>query len=169
MLLLKLHGMYKGMFEGRNNRVRLKLISIMIGLACTIMLTVGLPACGQPTLSEAQSEEQVLTDDATINVGTDCHDCHGNDETLIAAMSEYTDASGEAVNPHRPVDRLETDPKQTHISSQASLLRCSICHGTHSLPYDPKEPTVKTANVSYCYRACHHQENFRPCWECHEE
>ncbi|MDR0515366.1 MAG: hypothetical protein LBG81_09480, partial [Coriobacteriaceae bacterium] len=135
------------------------------GIVCALLF--GLPACGQPepqaSLQSGQQEEQ-----ASMPLDADCHDCHGTDTDLKEATSGYKDAAGEAFNPHNPVDRKETDPRKTHTSPAAALLRCTLCHGTHSLPYDPDEATVKQADASYCYRACHHQDNFRPCWECHE-
>ncbi|MDR1183278.1 MAG: hypothetical protein LBK67_00595 [Coriobacteriales bacterium] len=149
--------------------MRLRLCFVTIALVSLMMFVAGLSACGQPTTPVATADEQAQTDKVDIPDDADCHGCHGTDAELMAVTSGYVTVDNEAVNPHHPVDRKETDPKQTHASTDAALLRCSVCHGTHDLPYDPDALTVKEASVSYCYRACHHQGNFKPCWECHED
>ena len=86
-----------------------------------------------------------------------CLNCHGTFEELMARTDGYVTEDGEEVNPHMYIPHDRTD-----------IRSCDKCHDPHPLPVVAPEE-IQTADIQYCYRACHHEENFTPCNECHDE
>ncbi|HMN11480.1 MAG TPA: cytochrome c3 family protein [Bellilinea sp.] len=90
---------------------------------------------------------------------TECLDCHGPFEDLVARKVEATAEDGNTVNPHMFVPHsstLETD-----------IMECTKCHTPHELP-SPQvgASTAKPMTIEACY-VCHHTNNFTNCSQCH--
>jgi hypothetical protein len=86
-----------------------------------------------------------------------CLGCHGPFDKLAASTANYTTANGEKANPHVYVPHTST-----------TITSCDKCHAVHPLPVTAPGDIPK-ATVQYCYNACHHQENFTPCSQCHQD
>lgn len=86
-----------------------------------------------------------------------CLGCHGPYEALLALTEGYAHEDGVEANPHISIPHGKDTPSG-----------CSNCHDVHALPVTA-EVEIKEANLTYCYSACHHEENFEPCSDCHEE
>ena len=105
-------------------------------------------------------------DQIVIRNNLDCTLCHGSQELLTVAITRYVINDELWANPHTLVDWLTTTPSLIHSSPNANIMNCSACHGNHVLPY-AASTSAKTANVYYCFRACHHTNDFVPCTNCH--
>jgi hypothetical protein len=99
----------------------------------------------RPSLPEEASAEFCLT-------------CHGSFEELAASTEDLVeDFDGVKANPHMYVP---------HDSDK--IAGCDNCHDVHELPImHPEE--IPQADAGYCFAACHHEETFEPCTNCHEE
>jgi len=87
-----------------------------------------------------------------------CLTCHGPYEDLQAATEDMIeDLDGVKANPHMYVP---------HDSDK--ILSCKNCHEVHELPVIAPDE-IPPADADYCYNACHHEETFEPCADCHEE
>lgn len=87
--------------------------------------------------------------------GDFCLACHGPYEELLARSEGYTTADGLEANPHMPVPHDKADPA-----------KCNLCHEVHPLPVTD-EVQIEPADIEYCFKACHHENDFTPCSECH--
>jgi hypothetical protein len=84
--------------------------------------------------------------------------CHTRDE-IVAATADYTAGAGTNVSPHEiTVDRNAAQKQDPH-NSGAETIACSTCHTSHR----------PSAEIRYCYDACHHTETFEVCSDCHAE
>lgn len=87
-----------------------------------------------------------------------CLACHGPYEELQAGTEDMIeDLEGVKANPHLYVP---------HDSDK--IISCKNCHDVHELPVITADE-IPQANADYCYNACHHEETFEPCTDCHEE
>lgn len=90
-----------------------------------------------------------------INV---CLTCHGPFEELTQAVPNYVTADDEEVNPHVTLPHDSEDP-----------VLCDNCHEKHPVHVASVDAEgVAQPDVEFCY-SCHHQRDFTPCSECHEE
>jgi len=86
-----------------------------------------------------------------------CLRCHGPFDKLAKRTGTYVTDRGEKVNPH------------VYVPHQAGkITACGECHEVHALPAIPAGKIAK-ANVQYCYSACHHENDFTPCAQCHQK
>lgn len=84
-----------------------------------------------------------------------CLACHGPIEDLQASTADYVTEEGLNGNPHMFVPHDST-----------TVFACSNCHDVHELPVtDPG--AIESADLNYCFAACHHEGNFEPCAACH--
>ena len=89
-----------------------------------------------------------------------CLACHGPFDKLSGLAPMYTTDAGEKINPHRYVPHDQKDA--------ASVLECTSCHMPHPLPPSAADIAAESkTDVTWCYSACHHQNNFTPCKACH--
>lgn len=116
----------------------------------------------QPTLSIAM-KATVAAENAQKVTAT-CLGCHGPYEKIVAASQDFVTEKGEKVNPHTTVDK---EILKVHESG-VGILNCTTCHKPHPQPFTTIAD-VAPSNVEYCYLQCHHQDNFKPCSECHKE
>ena len=91
-----------------------------------------------------------------------CLSCHGPYDQLIALTTGYTIGAGMrgeglAANPHSYVPH-----------ESANIIECKSCHTVHPLPVLSLDE-IKTPNTNYCFAACHHEDTFEPCSDCHNE
>ncbi len=87
-----------------------------------------------------------------------CLGCHSPYEELIALTKDsLVDEEGVTGNPHGYIPHTSTN-----------IIACDACHDVHTLPVTPLDE-IPQASAQYCYRACHHEENFEPCQSCHED
>lgn len=86
-----------------------------------------------------------------------CLGCHGPFEALMAQTEGALTVKDVTVNPHMYV------PHET-----TKFFSCDRCHGVHTLPA-PASTELPEANLDYCYKACHHSDDFQPCAACHDE
>lgn len=86
-----------------------------------------------------------------------CLGCHGPFEELAARTEGSILVENVAANPHMYVP---------HDSTR--IFACASCHAVHPLPVGPADEFAQ-ANVQYCFMACHHSDDFRPCQACHDE
>jgi hypothetical protein len=94
-----------------------------------------------------------LPDDASPEF---CLGCHGPYEELMERTADtLTDDDGVKANPHMHVPHEST-----------TITSCKFCHEVHALPVIPEE--IPQADAGYCFAACHHEQNYEPCTECHE-
>jgi len=91
-----------------------------------------------------------------------CLKCHGPYERLAGAPAAYAAPSGEKINPHVYVP---------HASKEAAAIpECTSCHQAHAVPPDAAQIKAQPkADVRWCYTACHHNNDFEPCTNCHKE
>ncbi len=91
-----------------------------------------------------------------------CLKCHGPYDKLAGAPAAYAAPSGEKINPHVYVP---------HSSKEAKAVpECTNCHQPHALP--PNKAQIKSQpapEVQWCFTACHHDNNFQPCQNCHKD
>ncbi|MDR2956905.1 MAG: cytochrome c3 family protein [Coriobacteriales bacterium] len=99
-----------------------------------------------------------------------CQDCHGPSDLLTISLAGFITDDGQMANPHRLVDESLTNSNQNHRSPAADIMRCESCHGNHVLPFSASTG-LRDADVSYCYRTCHHTYDFERCSnkDCHED
>jgi len=91
-----------------------------------------------------------------------CLKCHGPYEKLAGAPVLYALQSGEKINPHVYVPHAAREAK--------SIPECGNCHQPHAIP--PNKARIKgqpKADVQWCYTACHHNNDFEPCKNCHKQ
>jgi hypothetical protein len=107
------------------------------------------------TPREDDVELPALPEDASPEF---CLPCHGPYEELQAGTEDMIeDLDGVKANPHMYVP---------HDSDK--ILACKNCHEVHELPVIAPDE-IPQADADYCYNACHHEETFEPCTDCHEE
>lgn len=145
---------------------------VCIGLfILTLTLSLGDPAWA-PTLASwppsalmiaaatAASPEPSLTSPSTTAISKDlCLDCHGSFDDLAKSTAGYVAPSGEKGTPHRYVPHEKKDP--------SAIPGCSNCHQPHPVP-PPSLVGAPKAGVDWCFSACHHENNFKSCKECHQ-
>ena len=86
-----------------------------------------------------------------------CLRCHGPFDALMKRTVAYVTDQGEKVNPH------------VYVPHQAGkITACGECHKVHALPVIQANSIEKT-NLQYCYSACHHENDFTPCTQCHKD
>ncbi len=126
------------------------------------------PRPSEPAMqaSTAASSTTPNPDSAAETSKTVCLECHPYD-SVIEASRNCVMPSGETSSPHRYIN--PDNPKDRHGSTGAAgIPECINCHTAHPLP--PTDPVdLSKIGVTWCYSACHHQENFTPCSKCHEE
>jgi predicted CXXCH cytochrome family protein len=84
-----------------------------------------------------------------------CLGCHGPYEDLLDRTADtLTDEDGVKANPHVYVPHDST-----------TITSCKYCHDVHALSVIPEE--IPKADAGYCFAACHHEENYEPCSDCH--
>lgn len=120
--------------------------------------------CHVPTLSEQVAELQVqLSGDYRVPLAKMETDdsfclrdgCHTREEV---DNNTVTTADGTTVNPHTTtIDPNAAQMKSPH-GKDGSTLACSTCHTSHRA----------SAEIQYCYDACHHTKTFEKCTSCHE-
>lgn len=86
-----------------------------------------------------------------------CLGCHGPFEELAARTAGTLIVEDVEANPHMYVPHKST-----------KVFTCDACHDVHLLPVSPADE-ITQADVQYCFLACHHEEDFRSCEECHDE
>jgi len=118
------------------------------------------PSAPMIAAATATSPEPSQTSPSTIAASKDvCLDCHGSFDKLARSTASYVAPGGEKGTPHRHVPHEKKDP--------SAIPGCSNCHQAHPVP--PTSPmVVPAANVDWCYGACHHENNFTPCKNCHK-
>ncbi len=84
-----------------------------------------------------------------------CLGCHGPHEELLASTADYATEDGLAGNPHMFIPHDKTD-----------IASCGLCHAVHPLPVTD-EVEIEQTDIDYCFAACHHEDDFTPCSECH--
>lgn len=92
---------------------------------------------------------------------SDCLNCHGPFEKLVASSDKWVAPSGEKTSPHRYVPH---DSKKDE-----DIPECLQCHTAHPPDAPPAHGTVDLSKVKvdYCYETCHHEKNFTSCKQCH--
>ncbi|HET7838809.1 MAG TPA: cytochrome c3 family protein [Rectinemataceae bacterium] len=85
-----------------------------------------------------------------------CLGCHGPFEDVAKKSADFVTEDGEKVNPHVFVPHNST-----------KIVNCIECHEPHELPATAATVLSKP-ELQYCF-SCHHQQDFRPCSECHKE
>jgi hypothetical protein len=92
---------------------------------------------------------------------SDCLNCHGPFEKLVASTDKWVAPSGETTSPHRYVPH---DSKKDE-----DIPECTECHTAHAPDAPPAHGTVDLTKVkvNYCYETCHHEKNFTSCKQCH--
>ena len=90
-----------------------------------------------------------------------CLECHGPYDKLAGASAAFAEPKGEKVNPHVYVP---------HASREAKAVpECANCHEPHAIPPGAEKDKARSkANVEWCYNACHHNNDFEPCKNCHK-
>jgi hypothetical protein len=118
------------------------------------------PSAPMIAAATAPSSEPSQTSPSTAASSKDvCLDCHGPFDELAKSTMGYVAPSGEKATPHRYVPHDKKDP--------SAIPECSNCHQPHPVP--PTSPNaVPKASVDWCYGACHHENNFKPCQICHK-
>jgi hypothetical protein len=89
-----------------------------------------------------------------------CLACHGPYDKLATATANYVAPSGEKGSPHRFVPHDAT--------AAVNVPECSNCHQPHPIP-PTANMKVTPANVDWCFSTCHHQNDFTPCKNCHNQ
>jgi hypothetical protein len=104
------------------------------------------------------AEEKTAASTSSEKAETEsCLGCHGPFGKLAERTSGYVTEQGEKANPHVYVPHDSTN-----------IPACDNFHGVHPLPVTPPSNIAKS-NVQYCYSACHHENDFAPCVECHKD
>lgn len=117
------------------------------------------PASTIAAATAASSEPSQPSAPTTATSKEVCLECHGPFDDLAKSTAGYVTPSGEKGTPHRYVPHEKKDP--------GAIPECSNCHEPHPVP--PTSPiAVPEAGVDWCYRACHHENNFKSCKECHQ-
>lgn len=94
-----------------------------------------------------------------------CLACHGPYAKVVAASAGYKTSDGKSVNPHTTVD--PNKPKvQAHLPGTGAPPECYMCHTPHPLVAAP-QVDLSAVTLQYCFIACHHERDFKPCRECH--
>jgi hypothetical protein len=131
-------------------------------VACTLIL--GAEGVNPSTVGGAQESNPAAPAPKTEAQPSQskCLGCHGPFDKIIAGSEKYVLPSGEKINPHRfvPHDSKKED----------DIPECTHCHLVHPIDPLPAQGSVDLSKVSvkWCYEACHHEENFTPCKQCHE-
>lgn len=91
-----------------------------------------------------------------------CLSCHGPYDQLIALTANYVIGAGMrgeglAANPHGFVPH-----------ESANIIECKSCHTVHPVPVISLDE-IQKANTNYCFAACHHEDTFDPCSDCHND
>ena len=122
------------------------------GLALAIFLAA-IPVAGRVI---AQEKAAIPSPAEKPNTET-CLGCHGPFEELAKWTAGYVTDQGEKVNPH------------VHVPHDSDKITpCDTCHEAHLVPLTSKG-NIPKANVQYCYSACHHNNDFTPCIQCHKD
>ena len=128
-------------------------------VACLLMPGAHGVALAMPQAPPAGAAPQSAT-----APGKACLDCHGPADTFMAASTMYQVPGPEKIKviPHRYV------PHNSKLATE--IPECTNCHRAHSLSPLPKAGSVDRSalTVEWCFKACHHTRNFKPCKECHE-
>lgn len=145
----------------------------IFGLGCVglvlfaFILSLGVSAWGPPW----QSSAPMITAAIAASPGTSqpsppaagvskelCLDCHVSFDELAQSTAGYVAPSGEKGTPHRYVPHEKKD--------LSAIPGCSNCHQPHPMP-PPSPMELPKASVDWCFGACHHENNFKSCKECH--
>ena len=110
--------------------------------------------CHTPLEADAEAVPPV-PDEATVEF---CLGCHGpfeslGERTVDIAIGE----EGVVGNPHVKVPHDST-----------VITKCGKCHETHALPLTSLDE-IPQARTHFCFRSCHHTQDFTLCTECHDE
>lgn len=96
-----------------------------------------------------------LPEEASVDF---CLPCHGPYADLMAGTEDLVESfDGETANPHMYVP---------HDSDK--IVSCKQCHDVHALPV-MASADIPQADGDYCFAACHHEETFEPCANCHDD
>jgi hypothetical protein len=88
-----------------------------------------------------------------------CLACHGGSfDKLSSKKPAFKAPTGEIINPHVYIPHKERKAE--------NVPNCTDCHSKHSLPPAGKID-LSQVKVDSCFRACHHDNNFKPCQDCH--
>ena len=141
----------------------MRVSSIVIGfgvLACVWILSAGqrTPARRSGPRSRPAPVAFAL---AAADSRDECLGCHGPFNKIIQASSEYVAPSGEKTSPHRYMPHDSTKDQD--------IPECSHCHAAHPLDPLPSPGSIDLSKISveWCYTACHHENSFTSCKECH--
>ena len=79
-----------------------------------------------------------------------CLECHGPFDKLAAAGAKYRAPSG--------------------VKDAKAIPECSNCHQPHTAsPTASDIAALPRPEVQWCYTTCHHENDFKPCKECHKQ
>lgn len=132
-----------------------------------LLFFVGLLVCALILFAERNSLAQTSGPKApgsgagAAPTKSDCLNCHGPFEKLVASTDKWVAPSGEKTSPHRFVPH---DSKKDE-----DIPECTQCHVAHAADAPPAHGTVDLSKVKvdYCYETCHHEKNFTSCKQCH--
>jgi hypothetical protein len=80
-----------------------------------------------------------------------CH--HPSYDKIREATAKFKTPGGVTVNPHQYIPHKE----------KTVIPDCTECHEAHGMGVK----AIKPKEVTFCYTACHHMNNFDPCTKCH--
>lgn len=83
--------------------------------------------------------------------------CHTRDE-IVTALDGYVTADGMNVNPHEQTISSDAKGRENPHQMDGETVQCATCHTAHR----------PSAEIRYCYDACHHTETFEACSDCHD-
>jgi len=133
----------------------------LIGFTLTALFVVCWTApVGAATAAPSGTPQKNASPPAAVSKEA-CLDCHGPFDKLAGASPKYVAPSGEKITPHRFVP---------HDSKEAKAIPgCDNCHKPHPLPPTATAlAALPKPDVQWCYTACHHENNFTPCKDCHK-
>jgi hypothetical protein len=138
--------------------IKIKGSILLSGFTVVILLASGfIPVSVFLFHSVAAQEKAAVQPAPDKPTAESCLGCHGSFEELAKRTAGYVTDQGEKANPHMYVP---------HDSKK--ITSCDNCHDAHPVPLTSPEKIAK-ANVQYCYSACHHENDFTPCIECHKD
>ncbi|MCL1799462.1 MAG: hypothetical protein FWG23_06980 [Eggerthellaceae bacterium] len=84
--------------------------------------------------------------------------CHTR-EDIVESMSDYETSLGDKANPHeKTVSAQSSILLDPHSDPSGETIACSTCHTAHR----------KSSEIDHCFVACHHNQTFESCSNCHD-